>query len=360
MWQAKDIVGQRFGKLTVIKRVENNNRMRAKFLCRCDCGNEKIILGDSLSSGKTKSCGCLKHQTSYRFENLIGQKFGYLTVLERAENGKNGQTRYKCVCDCGKECTVLATSLKQGVTKSCGCFRRKEMSVRSFKDLTGHKFGRLTVLQRVESDKNRKSKYLCRCDCGNEKVVLATELRNGHTKSCGCLHKETSTERIVSLNTTHGQTKTRLYNILKGMKQRCYYPKSINYHDYGGRGITVCDEWLGENGFQNFYDWAYSNGYSDELSIDRIDNNGNYCPENCRWATIEEQANNKRKNVLYSYNGETLTLRRLAQKYNIRADTLQYRIKKLGWSVKDAIETPLQRKMNKSKKWERRNERNNF
>ena len=154
-------------------------------------------------------------------------------------------------------------------------------------DLTGKKFGRLTVLRRAESI-NKRTLWLCRCECGNKVVVEAYNLKTGHTQSCGCLQREATSEA----NKTHGKTHSRLYRIWICMQNRCYRRSYHAYKHYGGRGITVCDEWL--HNFQTFYDWAMTNGYRDDLSIDRIDTNKGYSPDNCRWTTMAEQNKNKR------------------------------------------------------------------
>lgn len=159
---------------------------------------------------------------------------------------------------------------------------------RKLDDLTGRKFNRLTVIEKAGNDKYGHPKWKCICDCGNETIVLASQLRTGNTKSCGCLVKETN----VKLRTTHGMKKSRIYRTWINMKVRCTYQKDKCYKDYGGRGITVCSEWM--DSFQAFYDWAMKNGYNDDLTIDRKDVNGNYCPENCKWITMAEQQKNKR------------------------------------------------------------------
>ena len=154
-------------------------------------------------------------------------------------------------------------------------------------DLTGQKFGRLTVIRRGETV-NKRTKWVCSCECGTEVTVEPYNLRTGHTGSCGCLQRD----RTSKANMTHGMRKTRLYRIWYCMKNRCYQQSYHAFHHYGGRGIKVCDGWLHD--FQAFYDWAMANGYRDDLTIDRIDSNGNYEPSNCRWTTMAEQNKNKR------------------------------------------------------------------
>lgn len=187
-------------------------------------------------------------------------------------------------------------------------------------DLTGQQFGYLKVIKRLENDtKTNKSRWLCKCVCGKEINVSGDNLRSGGQKSCGCQ------QHNGSLN---GLSKSPLYQVLKGMRVRCNNKNNNAYKNYGGRGIKVCDEWLNkENGFLNFYNWSMNNGYEKGLTIDRIDVNGNYEPSNCRWATMEEQCNNKRNNHIITINDETHTLTEWANIYRINSKLLERRIK---------------------------------
>ena len=180
--------------------------------------------------------------------------------------------------------------------------------------------------------------WLCCCDCGSSVVVVSGNLRSGNTISCGCVSKELSIKR----NTTHGRCGTRLYTEWLCMKHRCYNQKNKSFVYYGGRGITVCDEW--KNDFQAFYDWAMQNGYTDNLTIDRKDVNGNYEPSNCRWITTQEQMNNKRNNHLLTYNGKIQTMKQWSNETGISYYVIRSRINTYGWSVERALTTPARKK----------------
>ena len=200
-----------------------------------------------------------------------------------------------------------------------------------FEDLTGKRYGRLTVIKRVHKDGEKCSHWLCKCDCGNETTVIACNLKAGRTQSCGCLNREAA----KTAHTTHGHTGTRIYNVYHKMIDRTINPNDKSYKDYGGRGIKICDEWL--NDFVSFYNWSIANGYKDGLTIDRIDVNGGYNPQNCRWATPKDQANNRRSNVNITYKGQTQTMMQWAELLNINYITLWKRIKQYHWSIERAF-----------------------
>lgn len=197
-------------------------------------------------------------------------------------------------------------------------------------DLTGQRFGRLTVIERDETIKNH-IRWRCKCDCGKEIVAYKSSLDAGRTKSCGCLRASVAKAKA----TRHGKSESRLYNIWIGMKTRCYNEGSLRFRDYGGRGITMCDEWL--YNFKAFYEWAISNGYREDLTIDRIDNDGNYEPSNCRWVGWTEQQNNRRNNHVISLLGETHTMKEWSVIVGIPYHTLARRINASGWSIERAL-----------------------
>ena len=206
-------------------------------------------------------------------------------------------------------------------------------------ELAGQRFGRLVVVDSVGSDKRGQLLWRCKCDCGNEVVVYAYNLKNkkSPTVSCGCKKREYTIQR----NETHRLSRTRLYRIYNGIIERCTNDRAPAYPNYGGRGICVCDEWL--NDFLSFYDWAMANGYQDDLTIDRIDVNGDYEPSNCRWATRKEQMNNTTRNHKIFVFGEELTLAEAARKYNVGYEQLKQRLQR-GWDAEDAITEPSRAK----------------
>lgn len=219
-----------------------------------------------------------------RYKDISGNKYGLLTAVEYVGKDKFNNALWRCECECGNEKIVNRKALVCGDTRSCGCLHAYQ--------LQGRKFGRLTVIELQGTNHRRHNMWHCKCECGNEVNVSATDLITGHTRSCGCLMRETATETM----TTHGKSKERLYTVWQGMIGRCNRPSLKCYKNYGGRGIEVCDEW---RDYEAFRQWALENGYDEnaprgQCTIDRIDVNGNYEPSNCRWVDAKTQAQNQR------------------------------------------------------------------
>ena len=273
-----------------------------------------------------------------KFIDLTGKKFGKLTVVSRNADKISpcGQrhTTWNCVCDCGNKTIVSSNNLRRGHTNSCGCLSLKR---ERFDNLVGMKFGMLEVLNReddyVKPSGRKILMWQCRCDCGRIVTVSGECLKYGNTKSCGCKRRNKFR--------THGKSNTRLYEIWTDMKQRCLNPNQKTYKYYGGRGITICKEWIDD--FMSFYDWALENWYQDKLTIDRIDVNGGYEPNNCRWVTMETQLGNTRRNHFVEINGESHTIAEWARIYGINPQTINSRLRK-GISEQDAILIPVKRR----------------
>ena len=225
MGKTNDLTGQKFGRLTVIKRIGRSKWRTPIWLCQCECGNIKDIRSKSLKNGETQSCGCLQKEKTSQIsvKNLIGQKFGKLTVLYRAGPSNNREVIWHCKCDCGKEIDVVAHSLTTGNTKSCGCLNKQLASERALIDLTGQKFGKLTVLYK-SSNIGDRVKWHCKCDCGNECDVLAYLLTKQMTQSCGCITRsigETTIEKLLdSINMPYITEKT--FSTCKFLDTNCY------------------------------------------------------------------------------------------------------------------------------------------
>lgn len=206
-------------------------------------------------------------------------------------------------------------------------------------DITGKQFGYLTVIERdVKTIGERNAKWVCKCECGNYSIATYGDLRRGHTTSCGC-------KKYESHNKTHGKTNTRIYKIWAHIKTRCTNPNFAEWEQYGGRGISICDEW--NSSFESFFEWAISNGYSDELTIERIDVNKNYEPNNCKWITLKEQQRNKTNTVFVVENGIKISLSELAEKHNIPFKTVKNRyyrnMERKGYVDIQKLIAPIQR-----------------
>lgn len=202
-------------------------------------------------------------------------------------------------------------------------------------DMTGKRFGKLTVLYHVENDRFNNAQWMCKCDCGKEKVIVGSALRKGIIVSCGCFHRFEVSKRL----TTHGQSSTRLFHIWQCMKSRCNNPHHKNYNYYGGKGIKVCQEW--EHDFSRFAEWANNNGYADGLTIDRIDSSKGYEPSNCKWSTRKEQQSHLSSSIhTYEINGEIHTLAQWCRIYNVPYEKTRRRILNGHHDILSALTVP--------------------
>lgn len=252
-----------------------------------------------------------------RVINETGNVYGEWTVLYRAPN-RSKNIMWHVRCSCGFEKDVQSGNLRNGKSTKC-----RKCASKSLLDI-GSKWNSWTILERAKDSNKGKTTYLCRCDCGYEKVQLASKIRSGESKCC----KKCS-------STTHGMYGSRVYNIWAGMKQRCSDVNCKKYPIYGGRGIYVCNEW---ERFEPFYEWVMGNGYRDDLTIDRINNDKGYSPSNCRWVTLEEQAINRRDNIV---NKDGILYSHIAKENGINPNVMYNRHNIHGWSYERACTEPI-------------------
>lgn len=266
--------------------------------------------------------------------DVTGKRFGRLVAISEVGCVERNGTRFPvwlCQCDCGNTIEIKLAYLRNG-TKSCGCLANEGRRKRNFKDITGKRFGKLVaVSHRFE---NGDAIWKCKCDCGSIIEVVSSDLNRGRKTSCGCW----THELISNAMRKHGLCKTRIWRIWTGMKTRCYNKNDKAYKNYGGRGIAICDEW--KEDLTAFSDWAMKNGYRDDLTIERIDVDGNYSPENCKWITLAEQEQNRRNTIFLEYKGEKLRINEWAERYGIDPLILRARLYK-GKGIGEALETPV-------------------
>lgn len=266
-----------------------------------------------------------------------GDRFGKWTLIEHMYKTK----KWLCRCDCGTVREVRADVLKAGASLSCGCDTKRLQSEAKIKqgskyDLTGQRFGKWIVIKYAGH-----SKWLCRCDCGTEQEVQTGGLRFGSTRMCGKCAVEVFRKECRA--TTHGESDTKLYGVYYGMHHRCENKKAKYYKRYGGRGITVCEEWSGENGYIHFRDWANKNGYEEGKEIDRINNDGGYAPNNCRWVTRIENTNNTSANRFIEIDGETKSIAEWARYFNVPYSLFRGRYVLGNWTLEATLNTPVAR-----------------
>ena len=310
MAEIKDITGKRFGKLVAIRPIDNKKKQIKNtaiyWMCKCDCGNVKIINGVALRNGNTKSCGCSRRAVSRKFKNIAGERFGKLVAIRaiKEHSPKNTAVYWECKCDCGNITVINGVALRNGNTKSCGCLK---ITPNKLIDITGKRFGKLVVLEKAVKNNTKNTYWVCKCDCGNVKIIKGSSLKNKNTKSCGCLRKETTHRKI------HNSSKTKLFTVWMSMR---HYGKK--------RNKVICTTW--QNNFENFRNWSLNNGYTDKTFFHRKDKNGGYNPSNCYWAIKAPQKPKKDKNKIRCVEtGEVFkTQREAGKKYGISPTCISY------------------------------------
>lgn len=259
-----------------------------------------------------------------------------LTVIQLNYRNHRGSS-WLCRCDCGSVSSAWLSFLVSGRTISCGCkksgFHFAGTSRRRI-NLSGKRFGKWLVIELYGVTERGCVQWLCRCDCGTERPVASQPLRNGLSQSCGCRQSAITAKR----NLTHGKSRTAEYRTWASMKSRCFNKNTVSYKNYGGRGLTVCSRWLGTDGFYNFLD-DMGLKPSDRHTIERRDNSKGYCPENCRWATREEQSENRRNVHQITFSGERKTIKQWSVATGIPHALIWRRLRIYGWTVEKALTT---------------------
>lgn len=326
------------------------------------CGKEihrMMISGRNKWSELIKSCPCQKElkerQKKTDFEiskklkkqeiyddalSMVGLEYGDYKIIDFKFIDEAPMFKLKC-----KECGNIITAHYQGIKNKAKKYEKCHKHFNPIKydeSYIGRKKNFLTV-KSITRLPNKHRAFVCECDCGNIAIIEPTIWEQELVKSCGCKHDELSRKS----NETHGLSGTRLYGIWKGMNNRCFNPNSQSYSNYGGRGITVCTEWQGEQGLLNFVNWSERNGYQDNLTIDRIDVNGNYEPSNCRWADWVTQNNNRRpkeewkeREKSIEFEGQKYFLYELCEMFDTSEPAVRYRMTNLGMTFEQALKTP--------------------
>lgn len=330
-------LGSQVNHLTILSMERHYvNERRYDVLCECKCGSKKLIPFNSLRAKRIRDCGC----GTYMLDKYIGLMSGKLTVIKTRRERISGRVNIvcDCKCDCGNSYTTTASKITGNYVTHCGCENTWESHY------IGKVFNGIEVLSVVD---DKKHIVLCKCKCGNLFECKSSMLtRENYIIGCNKCPEFTgrkTTKYILKHKTVYNKPpEASLRSIYYFMKQRCYNECSKDYRMYGGRGISICNEWLQD--VNKFIEWSIENGYKQGLTIDRINTYGNYEPTNCRWTTVQEQNYNKRNNVFYEYKGALLTLGQIAKLENFNVNTLRTRVR-AGLDIYTAINKPIQKKV---------------
>lgn len=324
--------GYKCNYIEVISNEIKRENKQTYFMCKCKCGNTRYVNYNNLKYKTINDCGCNTYKLDLLKKDFLGKKINNLTILDlfRGKKEDGFRTVSLCKCECGSVKQFPFMQIKKGKYLTCGCSQDFNFE----RDYKNKLYNGIEVLELI--DENKKI-VKCKCRCGNIFNVKLIKLTSKKRYVIGCAKCNDNKNILYNIPKSLEEEFGSIRNILRGMKQRCYNKNNLSYSNYGGRGITVCNEWL--NNTNNFIHWALQNGYKKGLTIDRINNNGNYEPSNCRWVDRIEQANNKRNNVKYFYNGKEMSLKEISKLVNIPVTTLQSRLKK-GITIEEAINMP--------------------
>lgn len=344
-------IGKRYGDLEVVGVEYDWETRKQLWHMKCVlCGQErKTYNGNEYVKGKNSGiCKCRAQKAkaekiaaqqkrlSVLADELLRLKGQVFRIWEVVECKSENTWRVRCVL-CGRETNHSAKRIRE---KSIKCLCECGYDKYDIEKWRGKRHGYLRVIDKAGA------RFVCECDCGNQIVVRAIDFALGSYSTCGC---ELRNKLYSESSTTHGDTKSdsphaRIYRIYQGMKARCYIESTDSYPDYGGRGISICEEW--RNSYEAFKVWALDNGYRDDLSIDRIDNDGNYEPSNCRWATAKVQRANQRPHKphrckhVWTIDGETKPAKDWCAEYDLSVPMVMYRVKNRGMTPYEALTTP--------------------
>ena len=345
-FKIEDFLGKKFNKLTIVGDAGIRGNYFRQVKTTCECGVSKNLRLSSVLHGEIKSCGCAQYSNQSTHKeyaiSYINKKFNKLTIIEYVGSVKN-KSIVKAICDCGNIKEYYLVKLKNSTTKSCGCLKSqmtKERVMSPIYDIINKKFNRLTVIGYIGS-KNKQSIVSAICECGVTKDYLLTSIRNGNTKSCGCLNVENKT--------THGLCKHPLHHVWNDMLDRCYNKNCKQYKNYGGRGVLVCSQWRYD--FKSFYDWAIDKWIKglqldkDKLAPGRVGEL--YCPEYCSFVTNKINMRNKRDNKILNYNGESLCVSEWSERVNIPHGIIRGRIQS-GWTIEKALTKPVDKRYSRA------------
>lgn len=332
--------GYKCNYITVISDERKYKGTSISYLCQCKCGNTKYVQDNVIRYGRIQDCGCGLYSLDMAKKDYIGKKYNLLTILDCFRKEYQGRNRIfaRCQCDCGEIYENNLTEIKNGHIKSCGCLKRFDFE-RDYKNKVFHD---IKVLDLIELGKTPTDSIVkCKCHCGTIFTSRLIDLIKKNRYIVGCHKCNNGTTPLFNIKKKYELHDADIKTILYSIKSRCLYPNRKDSKWYYDKNIKICDEWL--NNSNLFVKWAKENGYKKGLTIDRIDPNGNYCPENCRWVDMYTQNNNHSNSKKYLYEGEMLTLAEISRKTNINYRTLLGRINR-GMTIEDALSMPINRR----------------